>query len=150
MPQALRPTISSSNKSLPSQRPNQSQSRLSMALILVRYCDSCWQLPTLPFLTLALSQDWHLGPGFQGFALIGCSRASSSVLPSTLRYSSSAQRSSGCSARPITPSWRQPSRNSWPRLLLPLMLVSNKNPPGNSSLSKPICLGLYSKLPTQN
>src|SRR3990167_8990527 len=92
----------------------------------------------------------QLGPAFQGLLSTGVSCFSSALSPMTLRYSISAQRSSGCNARPMTPSWRQPSRNSWPRLLLPVMPVSSKKPPGNLSLTKPACRGSYSKLPTQN
>ena len=50
----------------------------------------------------------------------------SSGPPSTLRYSSSAQRSCGSRPRPMTPLPRSPARNSWPLLWLPVILVSNR------------------------
>src|SRR5262245_37789471 len=78
----------------------------------------------------ARAQPSHAGPGFQGRGSTGVSRLSSSGLPSTLRYSISARRSSGCRKRPITPSLRQPSRNSWPWLPLPFIEVSSRKLPG--------------------
>ncbi len=74
----------------------------------------------------------HFGPGVQGGVWAGTRRRSNSGLPSTFRYSTSAQRSSGLRARPITPFCRQPSRNSWPLLRLPVRRVSRRKPPGIS------------------